>query len=181
MDVAAAHAVHPVIELRVLDPAESTAVRDLILHVLNHEYGMALTLDELPDLADVHRSYITSGMGQFWVARVDGQVAGCIGVLRLSGADYEVRRMYVRADYRGLGIAQRLLALLTAWSATSGVRCLYLETNAAWVAAHHIYKKHGFVEVSRSDLPLEFPVVRVATGFFRRCTTAAHACAAMEQ
>ena len=88
--------------------------------------------------------------------------------------------MYVRADYRGLGIAQRLLALLTAWSATSGVRCLYLETNAAWVAAHHIYEKHGFVEVSRSDLPPEFPVVRVATGFFRRCTTAAHACRVIE-
>jgi GNAT superfamily N-acetyltransferase len=157
------------LEFRTLRRSESMVVRDLILDVLNDEYGMELTLGELPDLVDAHQTYIESGDGHFWVATLDGRVAGCIGVLRLSGADFELRRMYVRTECRGLGIAQRLLDLLLDWSAIHGVRCLYLETNALWTAAHHIYEKHGFAPVARDDLPPEFPVVRVATGFYRRC------------
>lgn len=157
------------VEFHTLRRSESLVVRELILDVLNDEYGMALTLDELPDLIDAHRTYLESGEGHFWVATLEGRVAGCIGVLRLSGADFELRRMYVRPECRGLGIAQRLLALLLDWSAANGVRCLYLETNALWTAAHHIYEKHGFAPVGRDDLPPEFPVVRVATGFYRRC------------
>jgi GNAT superfamily N-acetyltransferase len=159
----------PMIDLRTMRADEAVAVRDLILDVLNAEYGMALSLDELPDLVDAHRTYIASGDGHFWVALLDGRIAGCIGVLRLSGADFELRRMYVRPDCRGMGIAQRLLDRLLDWSSRRGVRCLYLETNARWHAAHHIYEKHGFVPVARDALPPEFPVVRVATGFYRRC------------
>jgi len=161
--------VKPALELRSLRRDESMAVRELILDILNSEYGMALTLEELPDLVDVHRTYLGSGDGHFWVALRDGRLAGCIGVLRLAGAGFELRRMYVRAECRGLGIAQRLLDLLLAWSAANGVRCLYLETNDLWTAARHIYEKRGFVPVGRDALPPEFPVVRVATGFYRRC------------
>ena len=162
-------------EFRTLRREESLAVRALILDVLNREYGMALSLAELPDLIDAHRTYLDSGDGHFWVATLDGRLAGCIGVLRLAGADFELRRMYVRPDCRGLGIAQGLLDLLLGWCTARGVRCLYLETNAQWTAAHHIYEKHGFVPVGREELPPEFPVVRVATGFYRRCIDATHA------
>jgi N-acetylglutamate synthase-like GNAT family acetyltransferase len=76
--------------------------------------------------------------------------------------------MYVLPAYRGYGIAQRLLETLFDWSARNGVAHLWLETNEAWHAAHHIYEKHGFRAVSRDLLPPEFPVVRVATGFYHR-------------
>ena len=159
----------PTIEFHALHQHESLVVRDLILDVLNTEYSMALSLDELPDLIDVHDTYIASGDGYFWVATVDGSVAGCIGVLRLAGPDFELRRMYMRPECRGMGIAQRLLECLLDWSSANGVRCLYLETNARWTTAHHIYEKHGFAPIERKALPPEFPVVRVATGFYRRC------------
>jgi GNAT superfamily N-acetyltransferase len=165
----------PTLELRTLRREESGVVRELILDILNIEYAMALSLAELPDLADAYDTYLASGDGHFWVAVLDGRIAGCNGVLRLSGNDFELRRMYVRPECRGLGIAQRLLDLLLEWCLARGVGCLYLETNGLWTAAHHLYEKNGFAPVDRDALPAGFPVVRVATGFYRRCLATAEA------
>lgn len=148
-------------------PADNASVRDLVLGILNHEYAMALTLEELPDLADVHATYRACGTGEFWVAKRDDRVIGCIGVLPLGGDDYELRRMYVHPDIRGQGLAQRLLDVALAWSSARGVRALYLETNARWTVAQRIYERNGFQPVPREALPPSFPVVRVATGFYR--------------
>lgn len=152
---------------RELEAVDNLPVRDLVMTVLNQEYGMALSLDELPDLADVHASYQREGLGNFWVACDGERIVGCIGLCRLSGADFELRRMYTHAQYRGRGIAKRLLELALDWSRRHGVGCLYLETNEQWKAAHHLYEKHGFTPVAQAELPPQFPVVRVATGFYR--------------
>lgn len=155
------------VDLHELGPEDSVAARDLILRILNREYRMALTLDELPDLIDIHGTYCRSGAGNFWAASGAGSIVGCIGVLHLAGADFELRRMYVDPAWRGQRIAQRLLDIALAWCTARGVANLYLETNEQWKAAHHIYEKQGFIPVDRERLPPAFPVVRVATGFYR--------------
>lgn len=155
------------IEIRSLRPEDNQAVKILILGILNYEFSMSFKLEELPDLIDVHDTYIASGNGQFWVATRESKVVGCIGLLQLSGAELELRRMYVDSCQRGNGIAQRLLDHVMAWCATRDVSNLYLETNEQWKSAHYIYEKYGFEPVSREVLPETFPVVRVATGFYR--------------
>ena len=155
------------VHIRPLDPDDAQAAQRVILDILNGEFGMGFTLDELPDIIDLHGTYVASGQGRFWVATRGAEVVGCIGVLRLAGPDFELRRMYVDPRHRGLGIAQRLLDVLMTWCLANQVDKLYLETNEQWKAAHHIYEKMGFVPVDRADLPPEFPVVRVATGFYR--------------
>lgn len=159
------------IDIHELDPTESLGARELVLGILNEEYRLELTLDELPDLVDIHRTYRDSGAGNFWVVSEGGKVVGCIGVLQLALDHYELRRMYVHPAHRGRGIAQHLLETVFEWATRRGVAHLWLETNEAWHAAHHIYEKHGFESVPRDRLPPEFPVVRVATGFYHRAMT----------
>ena len=154
-------------ELRQATPDDNDAIRDLTLTILNEEYAMALTLAELPDLVDVYATYCSPGRGQFWVAQQAGQVRGCIGLMRLGRRDFELRRMYVQAAARGQGMAQRLLEVALDWSKQNGVGAIFLETNEQWHAAHHIYEKSGFEPITQAQLPPEFPVVRVATGFYR--------------
>ena len=156
-----------VLAFRELEAADNLPVRELVMTVLNQEYAMALTLDELPDLVDIHATYKCEQRGNFWVACEAGRVVGCIGLLCLSGTDFELRRMYTHPAYRGRGIAKKLLEIALDWSRSNGVGCLYLETNEQWKAAHHLYEKHGFTPVAQAELPPEFPVVRVATGFYR--------------
>lgn len=159
---------HLRMNIHELEPAESPGARDLVLGILNEEYRLELTLDELPDLIDIHRTYRDSDAGNFWVVSTGDKIVGCIGVLRLALDHYELRRMYVHPAYRGRGIAQRLLETVFEWATRHGVVHLWLETNEAWHAAHHIYEKHDFNPVTRDQLPPEFPVVRVATGFYHR-------------
>ena len=102
------------------------------------------------------------------LALEDGRIVGSIGVLNLCGNDYELRRMYVDANHRGRGIAQKLVDVLFQWCREHKVAALYLETNEQWKAAHHIYEKNGFETVPRDNLPANFPVVRVATDFYRK-------------
>jgi N-acetylglutamate synthase-like GNAT family acetyltransferase len=153
--------------IREARPADNLAIRQLILRILNEEYAMALTLAELPDLGNVYETYRINGGGQFWVVEQDGRIVGCIGLMRLGRGDYELRRMYVQAAARGQGLAQRLLDLTHGWARRHGVRALYLETNEQWHAAQHLYAKNGYAPIAQSELPPEFPIVRVATGFYR--------------
>ena len=52
----------------------------LILSIQNDEAEIGLSLQEQPDLLDIHRSYQQNG-GEFWIALSDGRVVGTIGLM----------------------------------------------------------------------------------------------------
>src|ERR1051326_3556618 len=57
----------------------------------------------------------------FFVLRSDGVAAGCGGV-KLFGTEYgEIKRMYVRPQYRGLGYAKHILNHLSDYALSQGV------------------------------------------------------------
>src|SRR5258708_40230960 len=63
----------------------------------------------------------------FFVARLDGLAAGC-GGLKFYNKEYaEVKRMYVRPEFRGRGLAKAILKHLESHSWNQGVSLLRLE------------------------------------------------------
>jgi DNA-binding MarR family transcriptional regulator/GNAT superfamily N-acetyltransferase len=90
---------------------------------------------------------LTPPAGVFVVARLGGQPIGC-GALKLKDRRVgEVKRMWVAADARGLGVGRRILETLEARARESGVSTLRLETNRTLEEAHALYRKCGYVEV----------------------------------
>jgi putative acetyltransferase len=80
----------------------------------------------------------------FFVIRADGFAAGCGGV-KLFGTEYgEVKRMYVRPQFRGTGLAKRMLDHLTAYAREQGVGLLRLETGIYQNEAIGLYERMGF-------------------------------------
>src|SRR5262252_7460297 len=70
---------------------------------------------------------IASGV-EFFVLRVNGEPAGCGGIL-LVGQEYgELKRMYVRPQFRGGGYGQQILEHLVDVARQAGVDLLRLET-----------------------------------------------------
>src|SRR2546426_11372629 len=64
----------------------------------------------------------------FFVIRQDGVPAGCGGV-QLFGTEYgELKRMYVRLPFRGLGLGKLMLNHLADYARQKGVGVLRLET-----------------------------------------------------
>ena len=132
-------------EARTSDDVE--AVRDLIL-----EYADWLGVDlcfqdfdvEMADLAAVY----APPAGRLYLVRADGEPAGCIGLRPLAAAgEAEVKRLYVRAPYRGHGIARLLVARIIGDARDAGYRMLRLDTlRPRMPEADALYRSFGFVQ-----------------------------------
>ena len=84
----------------------------------------------------------------FFVTRCDGVPAGCGGI-ELFGQEYgEVKRMYVRPQFRGLGLAKLMLNHLEAYASQHYVPVLRLETGIYQKAAITLYEQMGFQSIS---------------------------------
>jgi GNAT superfamily N-acetyltransferase len=94
--------------------------------------------------------------GAFVVAR-DGsaRLVGCVGVRLVDplppgdpdGPVCELKRMFVRPEARGTGLAPRLLAAAEDEARRLGARSIRLDTRLDLVEARALYTRHGYVEV----------------------------------
>jgi DNA-binding MarR family transcriptional regulator/N-acetylglutamate synthase-like GNAT family acetyltransferase len=87
--------------------------------------------------------------GLFVVARLRGRPVGCGGLKFHGKGPADVKRMWIAAATRGLGLGARLLAELERHARESGVRVVRLETNRALREAIALYRRSGYIEVDR--------------------------------
>ena len=80
------------------------------------------------------------------VAREDGRAVG-MGALVEKAGYAEIKRMFVRDDARGAGIAARILQSLEEVAVAHGVDTLQLETGPLQPAAIGFYVRHGFSRI----------------------------------
>jgi len=96
----------------------------------------------------------------FFVIRYDGVPAGC-GGMKIFGQEYgEVKRMYIRPQFRGLGLAKRILEYLTDYTISQGVGLMRLETGIHQIEAMALYEKMGFQSIGPFGEYKEDPLSR---------------------
>ena len=80
----------------------------------------------------------------FFVMRYEEKPAGCGGI-KLFGTEYgEVKRMFVRPVYRGLGLGKAILDRLAEHARERKVNLLRLETGIYQTEAIGLYERYGF-------------------------------------
>ena len=87
----------------------------------------------------------------FLVVADQARLAGGGGIspiTEISGA-CELKRMYLRTEYRGRGLGSRLLKDCLERAAEMGYRECYLETMSTMEQARKLYRSYGFEETSR--------------------------------
>ncbi|MGA0600512.1 GNAT family N-acetyltransferase [Caulobacter sp. KR2-114] len=148
-------------------PADALNVVNVIVPIQRDEYGIAITAEDQPDLAQIPDFYQT-GAGGFWVARDGDQLVGTIGLKDIGGGNAALRKMFVLASHRGRehGVAARLLAALLDHARAQGLIGVWLGTTDKFLAAHRFYEKHGFREVAKAELPPGFLFMPVDTKFY---------------
>jgi DNA-binding MarR family transcriptional regulator/GNAT superfamily N-acetyltransferase len=87
--------------------------------------------------------------GRFLVARVEGAVAACGGVRRLTPTRAEIKRMWVDDTWRGCGLGGRMLAALEDAAYDLGYREVYLDTNGTLTEAIALYQHAGYRHIER--------------------------------
>jgi DNA-binding MarR family transcriptional regulator/GNAT superfamily N-acetyltransferase len=134
------------VEVDVEDPA-STAARFCIgsyFAELDTRFDAGFD-PSLSISADVEE--LTEPAGLLLVARLRGEPVGC-GALKLHGGEpAEIKRMWVAATARGLGVGRRILGELEQRARERGVGLVRLETNRSLREATSLYRSAGYVEV----------------------------------
>jgi GNAT superfamily N-acetyltransferase len=93
--------------------------------------------------------------GRLLLARVAGMPAGCGALRPLADGDAEMKRLYVRPDYRGMGLGRLLAECIVDDAKAIGYRTLKLDTLPAMGEAQALYGSLGFVECPRyNDNPV---------------------------
>lgn len=83
--------------------------------------------------------------GRLFIASVNGQPAGCIAMRKLADGVCEMKRLYLRAAARGLGLGNRLIEKLIDEARAQGYEKMRLDTHPPKMGkAVSIYESHGF-------------------------------------
>ena len=124
-------------QVRPDSPSAVTLMRELDEHLDQQPYPAssrhAFSVDKL----------VREGVVFFVLTYLD-QPAACGGV-KLFANDYgEVKRMFVRPAYRGLGLGMNILDRLAEHTRANGINVLRLETGIYQKEAIGLYEKYGF-------------------------------------
>jgi putative acetyltransferase len=119
--------------------ADLDAYQDMELYPAEARYAL--------DLASLKKSNVI-----FMVARDgEGTAVGC-GAVVITASVGELKRMYVRPQNRGHGVARSLLVALEASSLSAGCEELLLETGPYQPEALAFYSKQGYTRRGPFDL-----------------------------
>jgi GNAT superfamily N-acetyltransferase len=153
--------------IQEFQPAYQDQVIDLIVPI-QQDFGIQITADDQPDLKTIPQFY-QRGNGNFWIALDDDRVVGTVALVDIGSQQVALRKMFTHPDYRGKekGVAARLLETVFNWARDRQVIDIYLGTTDKFLAAHRFYEKNGFVEMTKADLPPNFPVMGVDSKFYR--------------
>jgi putative acetyltransferase len=86
--------------------------------------------------------------GELLIAKVNGEVAGCVALRAYDQRSLEMKRLYVRPSTRGVGLGKRLVEAAITIARRSGYAELRLDTLASMTAAQSLYRTLGFIEIA---------------------------------
>jgi GNAT superfamily N-acetyltransferase len=144
-------------------------VGKLILSIQRDEFGVPISLDDQPDLKTIETFY-QKGNGNFWVASTGKKIVGTIALIDIGHGEVALRKMFVLKGFRGepFRAGQLLMDKVFRWMAERKVKAVMLGTLEKFVAAQKFYRRNGFTEIAKKDLPDYFPRMLLDTMFFKK-------------
>jgi ribosomal protein S18 acetylase RimI-like enzyme len=126
--------IHPAIDISI--------VRELFL-----EYSRALGVNL--GFQDFEREVaaLPGDYDPILVAHWNSEVAGCVALHRFDGDICEMKRLYVRTQYRGHAIGRALAERIMAEARQQGFTRMRLDTLPMMGEAQRLYRSLGFVEI----------------------------------
>ena len=82
--------------------------------------------------------------GRLALARLGGDIAGCVALRRLDNRRAEAKRLYVRPAFRGHGLGRALLEWVIAEARAAGYNELLGDTMPVMAEALALYRRMGF-------------------------------------
>ena len=85
--------------------------------------------------------------GCLLLAEYQGNPVGCVGLMDLGDKICEMRRLFVREQYRGLGIGKALAKAIIEQGTKMNYASMRLNTNRRMMGVDQLYRSLGFVDM----------------------------------
>ncbi len=151
-DASSVYPVSPVVKDLVLAQADSPAqiaqVRELFLEYAK-SLGFSLCFQSFDqELAELPGDYAPPA-GRLLLAEYKGEPAGCVALHKLDAKICEMKRLYLRPQFRGKGLGRALAETVIAEARGIGYQRMRLDTvEPAMKDAVGLYRQLGFKEIA---------------------------------
>ncbi len=112
------------------------------------EYAISLGIDLSFQSFDEEISNLPGDYELILLARENHELAGCVALRPLAKSICEMKRLYVRAKYRGRNIGRALAERIIAEARSRGYSRMRLDTLPSMHEAIPLYRSLGFVEIA---------------------------------
>lgn len=85
--------------------------------------------------------------GALILALVEGKEAGCIALRKISKDICEMKRLYIREEYRGLGLGKKLVGMIIDEAVNKNYQYMRLDTLPTMKSAQSLYLSFGFYDI----------------------------------
>lgn len=126
---------------------------------VNNHFGVSFDIKTMLDDDMDKLGKFLPPLGRLLLAEQDGSAAGLGCLKELKGDIGEIKRMYVRSEYRRKGIGRAILEHLLAEAGEAGYSRIWLDSARFMKSAHALYRSNGFQEIEpypESEIPGEF-------------------------
>jgi len=118
---------------------------------LFQEYSNSLNIDLCfqnfeKELEEINIQY-NHPYGGLILILYDSKYIACAGIRKFEDGICELKRMYIKPEYRGFGLGKKLVKKSIKLAAELGYKKIRLDTLSSMKAAVHLYKQNGFKEM----------------------------------
>lgn len=158
-------------DIKIATLSTSRIIRKQIISMISqiqeNEFSIPINKDTNMCILKAEHYFYYDNSYNFWYAVDDnGQVIGSLGLRKINDCCGEIKKFFVIKEYRGTGIAKKLMHTLVKAALKHNFKKLYLGSVETLKAAHNFYEKHGFIKISRSKLPKEFDLCDLDSVFY---------------
>ena len=125
--------------------------KELLREYVDIEYvdmlGLSLAFQHIQEELDNPLAFYPYEHGGLYLIYWHNELAGCIALRRMNENNCEIKRLYVRKQFRGHKLGEKALDYILNEAIRMGYDTAYCDTLVSKGTAVKLYKKMGFVEV----------------------------------